>query len=293
VTSEQAVLFNPLDAFMGRRVKVLDHGFIELVDTMGTDAAIEKAARVSYSGDGEVRKISETRALLRYMMKHGHTSPFELAEIVLHVKLPIFVERQWIRHRTASTNELSARYSELPEEFYVPDVKQVCYQSTANKQGREGPIDIEQAQAFQESCRDNAGEAFNYYHNHLEVGIAKETARINLPLSVYTRKYWKMDAGNLMHFMKLRCDPHAQWEIRQYANVIFDIFKAWLPVTAEAFVDYKRDALTLSRMEVNALKRLMGTLSPQQKYLLADALTTEGCGVREQVEFNNVFKYKE
>lgn len=288
--TEQQPLFG-LEQFK-REIPVLDHGFVELIDTMGSDASIECAARVSYNGDGEVRKYKETRALLRYMMRHNHSSPYEMAEIVLHVKLPIFVERQWIRHRTASINELSARYSELPEEYYVPELNQVCYQSTDNKQGRSGPLDIEEAGQFQDSCRFNARDAFDEYHNHLKLGIAKETARINLPLSTYTRKYWKMDANNLMHFMKLRLDPHAQWEIRQYAEVIFRIFKAWLPITAEAFIDYRLEAVTLSRMEVKAFKLFMRTASDSQLKLVQDALLFEGCSKREIAEFNDLFVWR-
>lgn len=286
--TEQQPLFG-LEQFK-RQVQVLDHGFIELVDTMGSDESIEKAARVSYNGDGQIRRRVETRALLRYMLKHRHTSPFEMAEIILHVKLPIFVERQWIRHRTASVNELSARYSELPEEYYVPTTDQICYQSSDNKQGRAGPVNPDEAQGFQDSCRDQAVEAFSYYHNHLEVGIAKETSRINLPLSTYTRKYWKMDVNNLMHFMKLRLDPHAQWEIRQYAEAIFKIFQVWLPITAEAFVDYQLKAVTFSRMEMKTLRLLMTTLSPAQEALVTDSLKAEGCSSREIKEFNDALQ---
>jgi thymidylate synthase (FAD) len=247
---------NAMVRFQDAREPVLDHGFVELVDLMGDDQAIEDAARVSY-GEG-TRKVNETRGLLRYLVRHKHTSPLEAIEIKLRVKLPIFVERQWARHRTAHWNEISARYSELPEEFYIPDYDQICYQSTDNKQGRSGPVEEGLAKTFREELLLGCSDRFQDYKQHCEEGIARETTRIGLPLGTYTEKIWKIDGKNLLGFLALRCDHHAQWEIRQYANVIAKIVEVWCPLLWQAFVDYWLEAVTVSRMELGILREIVG-----------------------------------
>jgi thymidylate synthase (FAD) len=235
--------------------KVLDHGFVQLLDVMGDDEAIEEAARVSYQAG--TRKVSDRRGLIRYLGRHRHTTPVEMVEMKIRVKLPIFVERQWIRHRTASTNEMSARYSELPEEFYVPVAEQVCHQDRTNKQGRAEPLDEVAAESFRQILISDSGETFDSYRTSLASGVARETARIGLPLGTYTEKVWKIDAHNLLHFLSLRLDPHAQWEIRQYAEAIAAIVREWLPLTWEAFVDYRLEGCSLSRMEVEVLRSVV------------------------------------
>lgn len=240
--------------------KVLDHGFVRLVDLMGDDASIVRAARVSYSKG--TRKLREDRGLLRYLISHKHTSPLEMVEMVVHVKLPIFVERQWVRHRTASMNEVSGRYSELPEEFYIPEAEQVCKQSTANKQGRSEVVEAPIAKGFRVEGERHNHESFSLYQKSLEAGIARETARIHLPLSTYTEKYWKIDGNNLLHFLNLRLDEDAQWEIRQYADVLACIVREWLPLTWEAFEDYTLKACTFSRMEMLLLRDILSGDAP-------------------------------
>ena len=241
--------------------QVLDHGFIQLLDVMGDDAAIEEGARTSYQAG--TRAVSDTRALIRYLVAHRHNTPIEMVELKIRVKLPIFVERQWIRHRTASTNEMSARYSILPNEFYVPTPDQVCYQSTDNKQGRSGPLDTGDALMWIADYERMCGESFDQYGEALgsedEPYVARETARMVLPLSAYTMKIWKIDGHNLLHFLSLRYDPHAQWEIRQYATVLTDIVKDWLPLLWEAFVDYRLEAVTFSRREMRVLRMMLKT----------------------------------
>lgn len=236
-------------------VRVLDHGFVQLVDLMGDDEAIEEAARVSYAKG--TRSRSDRRALLRYLLRHRHTSPFEMVELKIRVKLPIFVERQWVRHRMASLNEVSARYSELPEEVYIPTDAQVCAQSKTNKQGRAAPVDSGIAEAFRMRLAEETSRAFCLYRDVLSEDVARETARIGLPLGTFTEKIWKIDGHNLLHFLSLRLDAHAQWEIRQYAEAIAEIVKVWLPLTWEAFVDYRLEAATLSRMELDVVRWLV------------------------------------
>lgn len=234
--------------------QVLDYGFVQLLDVMGDDEAIEEAARVSYVMG--TRSVRDRRALIRYLMRARHTSPFEMVEIKLRVKLPIFVERQWVRHRMASLNEVSARYSELPEEFYVPEPEQVCVQSATNKQGRAEPVDSERAERFRDGLDNHSSTAFLRYQDALADGVARETARIGLPLGTYTEKVWKIDGHNLLHFLALRLDTHAQWEIRQYAEALAEIVKVWLPLTWEAFVDYRLEAASFSRMELFVVRSL-------------------------------------
>ena len=232
-------------------IKVLDHGFVRLVDVMGDDVAVCQAARVSYGGG--TKTVREDRGLIRYLMRLRHSSPLEQCEIKLHWKLPIFVARQVVRHRTVSLNEYSGRYSEMPDQMYEPEEWRA--QSTTNKQGSEGGIRnpevrSERQRIFQRTARRE-------YVDRLEAGVAREMARIDLPLSQYTEWYWKVDLHNLLHFLGLRLDPHAQWETRQYAEAIAEIVKVWVPECWSAFVDYKRDAYTLSRMEVELVREFI------------------------------------
>ncbi len=237
-------------------VPCLDHGFVRLVDYMGDDAAIVEAARVSY-GAG-TRPIRRDRDLVRYLLRNGHTSPFEMCELKLHVKLPIFVARQWVRHRTASLNELSGRYSVLDREFYLPPAGDLAVQSADNRQGRGRSLDPEAATAVLELLRHDALACHATYDHLLERhDLARELARIGLPLSTYTQWTWKIDLHNLLHFLRLRLHPHAQHEFRAYAAVIADIVKNWVPLAWEAFEDYALHAVTLSRGGLEAVRRAL------------------------------------
>lgn len=235
--------------------KVLDHGFIRILDWMGSDDAILEAARTTHKSTDQVQ---DDRTLLRYLFRHWHTSPFESCVLKFHVKLPIFVERQWARHRTAGWNEISARYCELPEEFYIPEAKDICEQSKSNRQGRSKQSDEQVAKYFQDSTRAACEDAFDVYHTALDNNVARELARIGLPLGTYTEKVWWVNLHNLLHFLRLRMDGHAQWEIRQYANIIGEqiVAKLW-PWTWEAFLDYRHNALTLSAQEIRVIQCLM------------------------------------
>ncbi len=244
---------------------VLDHGFIRVVDYMGDDGAIVQAARVSY-GRG-TRQVREDRGLIRYLMRHRHTTPFEMAEIKVHVKLPIFVARQWIRHRTANVNEYSARYSVLDREFYIPAPDHLAAQSADNRQGREGVVTGEEAAEVLDILRGDALRCHVNYermlnaegdgHDPTRQGLARELARMNLTLNTYTQWYWKIDLHNLMHFVSLRADPHAQYEIRVYAEVLADILGWWVPLTTEAFQDYRVGGLHLSRHALAVVRKAL------------------------------------
>lgn len=280
-----------LEEALGRTFPVLDHGFVRVVDYMGDDAAIVQAARVSY-GKG-TRKLREDRGLIRYLMRHRHTTPFEMCEIKLHVKLPIFVARQWIRHRTANVNEISARYSVLDREFYVPDADQMTAQADTNRQGRGEELPPELAERFRDMLRDDALRAYDHYREMLNLdddgapmdpdraGLTRELARMDLPVSYYTQWYWKVDLHNLLHFLKLRKDPHAQWEIRVYADVIGELVERWVPAAWEAFRDYQLDAVLLSRMEAVAVRALLRGEQPD--------LAAIGLSAREIREFHARF----
>lgn len=212
---------------------VLDHGFVRVVDTMGDDAAVVSAARVSYGKSTKTPEQDEK--LIGYLLRNGHTSPFEMCEIKLHVKLPIFVARQWVRHRTANVNEISARYTVLPNEYYVPSIDAITKQHETNRQGRNEEI-LDDAATVQEIIRKASIDAYMEYTRLRQVyHVPKELARIVLPLNFYTEWYWKIDANNLMRFLTQRLDAHAQYEIREYAKAILEIFMWWMPVTAEAF----------------------------------------------------------
>lgn len=233
--------------------KVLDKGFIRVVDTMGSDDSVLQAARISY-GKG-TKSVRDDRHLIRYLMKHRHSTPFEMCEIKVHVRAPIFVARQWVRHRTASINEYSARYSEVVDDFYYPTKLALQKQSKSNKQGRDGSFSNEEYTEIIADMQQLCENAYAVYRKMLDHDVARETARCVLPLNTYTEFYWKIDAHNLMHFLKLRCDAHAQHEIREYAVVLRDIFAQWMPVTYEAFMDYVVNAKTYSSIEYELISQ--------------------------------------
>ncbi|MBT3691001.1 FAD-dependent thymidylate synthase [Candidatus Woesearchaeota archaeon] len=239
---------NGLDSILDEKFPVLDHGFIIPVDYMGNDSAIVQAARTSY-GKG-TKKISEDRDLIRYLMRHRHTTPLEMCELKLHVMVPMDIWRQWIRHRTASVNEYSTRYSEAIDEKKTTSSEKWRLQGHHNRQGSEGFLDQETGKTLTSRETEFHREAERLYHERLDAGVAREQARKDLPLSTYTRAYWKMDLHNLLHFSALRLDEKAQLEIREYAQTIGKIIKAWVPLTWEAFEDYRLNALTLSQPEL-------------------------------------------
>jgi thymidylate synthase (FAD) len=259
VPSLEEILYKPLAA--------LDHGFVRVIDYMGDDTAIVQSARVSY-GKG-TKKISNDKGLIKYLMRHWHSTPFEMCEIKLHVKLPIFIARQWIRHRTANVNEYSARYSILDKEFYIPSVENLASQSQINKQGRAENLSPEEAEKVIKLLKSDAEQTYRNYEVMLNensdgetldessMGIARELARMNLTLNTYTQWYWKIDLNNLLHFLALRADAHAQYEIRVYADIILDIVKKWVPVTYEAFEDYRVGGTQLSAKEILILKKII------------------------------------
>jgi thymidylate synthase (FAD) len=239
---------------------VLDQGFIRVVDYMGDDAAVVQAARVSY-GKG-TKQVSTDQGLINYLMRHRHTTPFEMCEIKLHVKLPIFVARQWIRHRTANVNEYSARYSVLDDGSYRPELDQLAAQAAHNRQGRGEALDSARAAAVRDRLDASAEAAEATYRWLLgdaagEPGLSRELARMVLPLSAYTQWYWKVDLHNLLHFVALRADAHAQYEIRAYADVLMEIIDKWVPITAAAFRDYRIDGAALSGKALTVVKRLL------------------------------------
>lgn len=243
-----------------KKSKVLDHGFVELDAVMGSDRDIERAARQSYVGtEEEVRLPEQTRGLLRYLMRHWHTTPFEMAELRFRVALPIFVERQWIRHRTASTNEFSGRYAEMPDLFYVPEEARIQGQGSSNKQCSDGEQVELAMHAREEIVRDHAASRFTY-KKLLAMGVARETAREVLPPAQYTVKMWKLNLHNLLNFIRLRAHAHAQWEIQQYAAVIADMVRENFPITWEAFEDYRLYSCTFSRMEMDLIRKCLGGL---------------------------------
>ena len=254
-----------LDEILELEYPVLNHGFVRVVDYMGGDDAVVQAARVSY-GSG-TKSVRDDRALIRYLLRHKHTTPFEMAEIKLHVKLPIFVARQWIRHRTASVNEYSARYSILDREYYVPSAKSVAAQSKSNRQGRGKELaDAERADVIRTIVRESESAYQNYLTllnlddkgsvaDPSKFGVARELARSVLPVGFYTQWYWKTDLHNLLHFLELRTDEHAQWEIRQYALKIAEIVKIWVPHTYEAFEDLRLGRVELSATAATVVRR--------------------------------------
>lgn len=246
-----------MEAHLYRAHPVLDHGFIRVIDYMGDDSAIVQAARVSY-GAG-TKHVQNDEGLIRYLMRHWHSTPFEMCEIKLHVKLPVFVARQWIRHRTANVNEYSARYSILDREFYIPAPEHLAAQSTVNNQGRGEVLTGEEAARVLEILKSDANRAYDHYEAMLsqdgQQGLARELARMNLPANIYTQWYWKVDLHNLFHFLRLRADPHAQYEIRVYAEAIAACVKDWVPLAYGAFEDYRMGGVTLSAKAIAVLKR--------------------------------------
>ena len=275
-----------LEAVLLTPMPVLDHGFVRVIDYMGDDNAIVQAARVSY-GRGTTQ-LRDDRGLIRYLVRHRHSTPLEMCELKLHVKLPIFVARQWIRHRTANVNEYSARYSVLDREFYLPQPEQLAVQSSTNRQGREQPLAPEQARAVLELLRSDAQRCYDHYEERLNDGedvqpvrpgepqLARELARMNLTLNFYTQWYWKIDLHNLLHFLSLRMDAHAQYEIRVYADAMGELCKRWVPHAWEAFCDYRLEAASLSRQELLAVKALLRGETPDYRAL--------GLSAREQRE---------
>ena len=236
---------------------VLDHGHVRVIDYMGDDSAITQAARVSY-GKG-TKHVTNDEGLIRYLMRHWHSTPFEMCEVKFHVKLPVFVARQWIRHRTANVNEYSARYSILDREFYIPAPEHLAAQSTVNNQGRGELLEGEEAARVLDILKDDAARSYDHYEQMLsqegQKGLARELARMNLPANVYTQWYWKTDLHNLFHFLRLRADTHAQYEIRAYAEIMCGIVKDWVPLAYGAFRDYRMGGVQLSEKGVEVLKR--------------------------------------
>jgi len=249
--------------------KVLDQGFVALIDVMPrlvpqgrtADYAIARAARVSY-GVG-TKRVSEDEGLIRYLMRHRHTTPFEMVEFQFHAKMPIFVARQWIRHRTANVNEYSGRYSIMPDEFYRPEIEDVRTQSNSNKQGGGKSMDEQTAEEFLDFLT-RTEQSYNDYKTLTGKGVARELARIGLPQSIYTQWYWKIDLHNLLHFLGLRMDSHAQFEIRKYANAMFEIIEPIVPISCKAFMEYQHKALHLSALEVKAERRIRAGESPRK-----------------------------
>jgi len=256
-----------LEQVLFQAIPVLDHGFVRVVDYMGDDSAIVQAARVSY-GKG-TRQVREDAGLINYLMRHRHTTPFEMCEIKYHVKLPVFVARQWIRHRTANVNEYSARYSMLDREFYIPAPEQLAAQSAANRQGRGALLEGAEAARVLDLLKQDSARCYDHYEEMLNEradgtvidesrqGLARELARMNLPLNVYTQWYWKIDLHNLLHFIGLRADPHAQYEIRVYADALLDTVRRWVPLACEAFENHVVGGVRLSGRALGVVKRLL------------------------------------
>ena len=284
-----------LERILYKQFKVLDSGFIRVMDYMGDDTAIIQSARVSY-GEG-TKKVSNDKGLIRYLMKNWHTTPFEMCEIKLHIKLPIFIARQWIRHRTANVNEYSARYSILDKEFYIPKPQHMSSQSTTNKQGRGSNLSKKDTERFLKILKDDAERNYKHYEDMLnenqsgeiknddKTGLSRELARINLTLNTYTQWYWKIDLHNLLHFLYLRDDPHAQYEIQAYAeNILNKIVKKWVPYTYSAFKEFQLESYNLSKTAIEIIKkRLQGKKISYEK---------SGLSRREWIELINKFGFK-
>ena len=261
------VIAPELEEILYEALPILDHGFIRVIDYMGNDNSIVQAARVSY-GKG-TKKVNTDSGLIKYLMRHWHSTPFEMCEIKYHVKLPIFIARQWIRHRTANVNEYSARYSILDKEFYLPSKENLAAQSTNNRQGRGNVISGGQAEEVLSLLKDDAERTYKNYEemlnerydgsviNENKTGLARELARMNLTLNTYTQWYWKTDLLNLMNFLRLRADHHAQYEIRAYADVMLNTLKRWVPITYDAFMDYRVGGTEISSKGKDIIKKLI------------------------------------
>ena len=256
-----------LEEILYEPVSVLDHGFVRTIDYMGDDAAVVQAARVSY-GKG-TKKVSDDAGLINYLLRHRHTTPFEMCEIKFHIKVPIFIARQWIRHRTANINEYSARYSVLDREFYIPSLDQLASQSTQNHQGRGDVLDGAEANEVLQILKEDSIRNYDHYVEMLNEdpdgnkidedrnGLARELARMNLTLNAYTQWYWKIDLHNLLHFLSLRADAHAQYEIRVYADAMLETVKRWVPITYNAFQQYRVGGINLSASALSVVKKLL------------------------------------
>jgi thymidylate synthase (FAD) len=261
------VTVDALENILYEPINILDHGFVRVIDYMGDDSAIVQAARVSY-GKG-TKKVNQDQGLINYLMRHRHTTPFEMCDIKLHIKLPIFVARQWIRHRTASINEYSARYSILDKEFYIPDPQHLAAQSEVNNQGRGAVLIGDEADRVLSILKQDALQSYSHYQEMLNLdengqtldesrsGLARELARMDLPVNYYTQWYWKINLHNLMHFLALRADSHAQYEIRVYAKAILDIMRKWVPLTYQAFVEYRQKGAYISQTGLQAVRKMI------------------------------------
>ena len=289
------VTSSSLESILYKPFKVLDSGFIRVIDYMGDDSAIVQSARVSY-GEG-TKKVSNDKGLIRYLMKNWHTTPFEMCEIKFHIKLPIFIARQWIRHRTANVNEYSARYSILDKEFYIPRPEHMSSQSSTNKQGRGTNLSKKDTEKFIKILKDDADRNYKHYENMLnenqsgeiinddKEGLSRELARINLTLNTYTQWYWKIDLHNLLHFLYLREDSHAQYEIQAYAEIILNkIVKKWVPHTYSAFKEFQLESYNLSKTAIEVIKKKL-----QVKKI---SYEKSGLGKREWAELTNKFGFK-
>ncbi len=284
-----------LEKILYEAIPLLDHGFIRVVDYMGDDTSIVQAARVSY-GKG-TKKVSTDAGLIKYLMRHWHSTPFEMCEIKYHVKLPIFIARQWIRHRTANVNEYSARYSILDKEFYLPAKEHLAAQSKSNRQGRGDVLEGEQAKKVLDLLKNDAERTYENYETMLNekydgsiidesgVGLARELARMNLTLNTYTQWYWKTDLLNLMNFLRLRADHHAQYEIRSYADAMLDTLKRWVPITYDAFMDYRVGGTEVS----DKGKKVIQKLIKGDKVLIEES----GLSKREWNELMEAFNLKD
>ena len=284
-----------LEEILYEALPVLDHGFIRVIDYMGNDNSIVQAARVSY-GKG-TKKVSTDSGLIKYLMRHWHSTPFEMCEIKYHVKLPIFIARQWIRHRTANVNEYSARYSILDKEFYLPNLDNLAAQSNSNRQGRGDTLSGDQAKKVLNLLKGDAERTYENYEQMLnerydgsiidkkKTGLARELARMNLTLNTYTQWYWKTDLLNLMNFLRLRADHHAQYEIRAYADVMLETLKRWVPITFESFMDYRVGGTEISSKGKKILKKLING----EKISIEDS----GLSKREWNELMNSFGIKD
>jgi len=284
-----------LEEILYRPIPVLDHGFVRVVDYLGDDGAIVQAARVSY-GKG-TKTVSSDRGLIRYLMRHRHTTPFEMCEIKLHVKLPILVARQWIRHRTANVNEYSARYSILDHEFYLPAPEHLAPQSAANRQGREGEIPEAEKREMRDQIAELSDRAYQLYETLLNetlagevvddrrTGLARELARMVLPTNTYTQWYWKVDLHNLFHFLSLRADAHAQYEIRAYAEAICGIVEKWVPAAWGAFADYRLGGADFSKPALGVLRGLIDETRLADEAYLEGLREKSGLSAREFREF--------
>jgi thymidylate synthase (FAD) len=283
-----------LEEILYKPFEVLDHGFVRVIDYMGNDSAVVQAARVSY-GKG-TKKVNADKGLINYLIAHRHTTPLEMCEIKFHIKLPIFVARQWIRHRTASVNEYSARYSLMEDEFYIPKTQHLCAQSKVNHQGRDEARELsaEEQKRVLEILKKDSTQSYQHYleminqndkgevANDNKDGLARELARMNLPLNCYTQWYWKIDLHNLLHFLFLRADSHAQYEIRVYAEIMLDMVKKWVPHCYEAFMKHRKDGKDLSGPALAVIKKMVNGQKVSQE--------DSGLSAREWDELQNLLK---